>query len=46
MDQFSYYYNGTPISRSQFLLNVPSDWLSELVDGEYSYGYYRAVSRH
>ena len=46
MKTYNYYYNGQPITRSQFLQSVPDNWENELIDGEYSNGYYRAVERN
>jgi hypothetical protein len=46
MKTYSYYYNGQPITKSQFLQSVPDNWESEVIDGEYSSGYYRAVERN
>ena len=43
MKKFNFFYNGQAITKSQFLSEVPENWESELVDGEYSWGYYRAV---
>jgi hypothetical protein len=41
---FNYYYGSQPITRANFLANVPENWESELnAYGEYSYGYYKAV---
>ena len=45
MEKFNYFYCNTAISRAQFLNSVPADWEKELVCGEYSYGYYRAIER-
>lgn len=42
MKKYNYYYCGTPITKNQFISNVPENWEIEVVDGEYSYGYYRA----
>lgn len=42
---YNYFYNGTPIPKSQFLAAVPEGWEKEVVDGEYSFGYYRAIAR-
>ena len=42
MKKFSYYYDKMPISKSQFLDNVPENWEEYLENGTYSYGYYRA----
>ena len=46
MKTYSYYYNGQPISKSQFMKSAPENWESEVIDGEYSFGYYRAVERN
>ena len=43
MKRYNYYYNGTPITKAQFLQSVPKDWEDEVKNGEYSYGYYRAI---
>jgi len=44
MKKYNYYYNGQPITRKDFLSVVPENWESEVIDGEYSYGYYRATA--
>jgi hypothetical protein len=46
MKTYSYYYNEQPISKSQFMKSAPENWESEVIDGEYSNGYYRAVQRN
>jgi hypothetical protein len=46
MKTYSYYYNGQSITKSQFLQSVPDNWENEVIDGEYSSGYYRAVERN
>jgi hypothetical protein len=43
MKTYIYFYDGTPITKAEFLSVVPKSWESEVVDGEYSWGYYRAV---
>lgn len=43
MKKYNYFYNKQPISKDQFLKSVPGNWESEVIDDEYSYGYYRAV---
>jgi len=40
--KYNYFYNERPIPFNNFIKNVPKDWEKEIVDGEYSYGYYRA----
>lgn len=42
MKAYNFFYNGQPIPKSQFLKAVPENWESEVEDGEYSWGYYRA----
>jgi hypothetical protein len=42
MKKYNYFYFFTPILRSQFTANVPDNWESEVVDGYYSWGGYRA----
>ena len=39
---YNYFYNRTPITKDNFAMYVPENWESELVNGEYSWGYYRA----
>lgn len=39
---YNYFYDGTPITKDRFTKDVPENWESELVDGEYSWGYFRA----
>lgn len=41
--RYNYFYNKQPISRERFILSVPNDWESQLIDDSYSYGYYRAI---
>jgi hypothetical protein len=43
MKKYNYYYNGEPITRKQFITAVPENWQSEVINGEYSYGYFKAV---
>lgn len=43
MKTYNYYYNGRPIAKRQFLSVVPENWENEIKNGEYSYGYYKAV---
>ena len=43
MKTYNYYYSGTPIIKAQFLKAVPENWENEVENGEYSWGYYRAV---
>jgi len=46
MKKYNYFYNGQPILKSQFLSVVPEDWEKDIdKNGEYSWGYYRAVER-
>lgn len=45
MKTYNYFYNSVAISKAQFLSNVPENWEEEVENGEYSYGYYRAVER-
>ena len=46
MKTYNYFYNGTPITKMQFLKAVPENWEKEVKDGEYSYGYFRAIERN
>jgi len=43
MKKYNYYYNGQPITKNQFISNVPENWENDLIDGEFSWGYYRAI---
>ena len=43
MKKYNYYYDRIPITKEQFLLIVPKDWEDNVKDGEYSFGYYRAI---
>lgn len=43
MKKYNYFYNGTPITMAQFLNAVPDNWKIEVVNGEYSWGCYRAI---
>jgi len=45
MKKYNYFYNGQPISKAEFLKRVPENWETEVVAGEYSWGYYRATER-
>lgn len=40
---FNYFYDGVPIPMKHFLSAVPNDWVNHVIDGTYSYGYYRAI---
>ena len=42
MRKYNYFYNGTPINKKNFLANVPENWEDNVMNGEYSWGYYRA----
>ena len=42
---YNYFYDGTAITGTTFKANVPEDWKYHVFNGEYSYGYYRAVER-
>ena len=42
MNKFKFFYNGTPITKQNFINAVGDNWKNELVDGEFSWGYYRA----
>jgi len=43
MRKFHFFYNGTPIQKSEFLKHVPENWEDNVNEyGEYSWGYYRA----
>lgn len=43
MKTYNYFYGKTPISKQHFLNFVPSNWESEVVDGEYHWGSYKAI---
>lgn len=44
--KYNYFYYGQPITKSQFIANVPANWENEISDtGEYSHGGYRAIER-
>lgn len=45
MKNYNYFYNGTSITPEQFKRFVPEGWEQEVKDGQYSYGYYRAIER-
>ena len=38
----NYFYYGQPITKKEFLKNVPENWESEIEDYTYSWGGYRA----
>jgi len=41
--RFNYFNQGQPITKDQFLKNVPEDWKSDLdCYGHFSHGHYRA----
>jgi len=42
---YNYFYYDQPISKAEFLANVPENWEKEVVNGEYSWGGYRAIER-
>lgn len=42
---FNYYYGSQVISKSVFEANVPENWEDEVIDFEFSWGYYKAVQR-
>lgn len=43
MRKYNFFYNNMPISKKTFLQAVPENWESEILNGFYSYGYYRAL---
>lgn len=44
MRKYNYYYNGQPLSKENFLENVPENWEEDLDEyGGYSWGYYEAI---
>ena len=43
--KYNYFYDGRPISAENFRREVPADWEKDVVDGIFSWGYYRAVER-
>ena len=43
MKKYNYFYNGQPIPKDQFLRAVPVNWESEVINGEYSFGYYKSI---
>lgn len=43
MKKYNYYYDKTPIKKSRFEESVPENWEQDVINGEYSYGYYRAI---
>lgn len=46
MKTYNYFYNGSPITKKQFLEAVSENWESEVDElGEYTYGYYRATQK-
>lgn len=45
MKTYNYFYNGISIPKAQFLKAVPENWEKEVENGEYSYGYFRAIER-
>ena len=45
MKKFNYYYNNQTISKDTFENSVPENWQENINEGEYSYGYYRAIAR-
>jgi len=45
MKKYNYFYNQQAIPESQFLSAVPKDWENDVIAGESSWGYYRAIER-
>jgi|688.fasta_scaffold2027973_2 hypothetical protein len=45
MKTFNYYYGNQAITKSQFESNVPDNWQEQIVNFEFSWGYYKAVER-
>ena len=43
MKKYNYFYDGTPITKLKFEYIVPLDWEIKVVDGEYSWGHYKAI---
>jgi hypothetical protein len=43
MKKYNYFYDGRPIQKEQFVKGVPETWENDIINGEYSWGYYRAV---
>jgi hypothetical protein len=43
MKKYNYFYDGQQIPKAQFLQAVPENWENEVIDGEYYWGYYRAI---
>jgi hypothetical protein len=43
MKKYNYFYDGQPITKKQFEDAVPENWEKDVENGEYSWGYYRAV---
>ena len=43
---YNYFYNGQAISKSRFENAAPENWENGIDEnGEYSFGYYRAIQR-
>ena len=42
MKKYNFFHFFIPIMESEFTTNVPDNWESEVVDGYYSWGGYRA----
>ena len=45
MKNYNFFYDGNAINRKTFENAVPVNWESEVINGEYSYGYFRAIER-
>jgi len=43
MKKYNYFCNNQVISKREFEKVVPFDWQNNVVNGEYSYGYYRST---
>lgn len=43
--QYNYFYDGNAIRKSEFEVNVPENWKTEVKYGFYSSGYYSAYER-
>lgn len=46
MKTYNFFYNGMPITKQQFLQSVPFNWDKDVIDGEFSYGYYKAIENN
>lgn len=45
MKKYNFFNYEVAITKTQFIANVPENWEDEVIDGQYSWGGYRAIER-